>query len=222
LNNKRLQNLDERFVSSLSFQIRTIVDLGESVNSVLEVGPGGGTFKLLMAHQGYEVLTTDISSNFEPDFLGDFREIEINRKFDLVAGFEVLQHMRYSEFVPNLLKMAELSNRYVFVSLPAQIHAFNFRVRLPRLFAPSKLGLGRFQRWSSLGVNWEWPRATDIPEERYADREDHWNPHFWEVGRKSYPKRRIIRDVQASGLRLRWHGHSEIHPFHYFVMMELP
>jgi hypothetical protein len=217
---KRRQFLDERYVSSLMFQIQSITDLGEQVTSVLEVGPGGGTFKLMMDHLGYKVLTTDIVADFEPDYLGDFRDIEIDMSFDLVAGFEVLQHMRYLDFVTSLRKMAELSKRYVFISLPAQVHSFNIRARFPRLLVPSRLGIGRLQHWNSVGFNWEWPRARDIPEERFADREDHWNPHYWEVGRKSYPKQRILDDVEKAGLRIMWNGHGERHPYHYFLMLE--
>lgn len=187
--------------------------------TLLEVGPGGGFFKLLMDALGYTVLTADIREEFQPDFLGDFRTLEFDRTFDAVVAFEVLQHMPYSDFGPSLSKMAELSDRYVYLSLPSQVHSYSISVRLPDYLL--RKFLRRFRDGKlSLSVHMERPHAPDILPERWDGRPDFWNPHYWEVGRRSYPKKRVLGDIRRSGLHILSEVHSRTYPYHYFILCD--
>ena len=182
---ERLRALEPRRFSSTQVQVTSVTDLGDSVRSVIEIGPGSGFFSSIIKSLGYDVKTVDIKSHTTPDFLGDFREVEIPGKFDLVAAFEMLQHLPYEEFVSTLSKFAAMSNRYVLISVPSRVHRFELSVTIPGMFAPRRLGLGWLRGSHAVSLIWEWPRAKDPSESNWKGREDYWNPHYWEVGRKA-------------------------------------
>ena len=126
LREERLWALEERRFTSTRIQVVSVTDLGDSVSSILEVGPGSGYFTTFTKGLGYSVKTADIKPWSDPDFLGDVRELDIQEKFDLVAAFEMLQHIPYSELASTLEKFAALSNRYVLISVPARTHRLRF------------------------------------------------------------------------------------------------
>lgn len=216
----RLRALDERRFSSMQIQVASVTGLRDSVSSILEVGPGSGYFASITKSLGYSVKTADIKPLTGPDYLGDIREVEIPERFDLVAAFEMLQHLPYQELPPTLKKLAALSNRYVFISVPARVHKFELSVEFPTLIAPRRLGLGWLRGRHSLSLKWEWPRGKDPSESNWKDRKDYWNPHYWEVGRRSFPKSRLLSDVESSGLRIIWAKYNPRFHHHLFVLAE--
>lgn len=212
--------LEPRRFSSTQIQLTSVTDLGDSIQSILEIGPGSGYFSSIAKNLGYDVKTADIKSRTNPDYLGDFREVDIPERFDLVAAFEMLQHLPYEDLPAALEKIAALSSRYVFISVPARVHRFGLSVDIPRLLAPRRLGLGWLRGSHTLSMTWEWPRNADPSESNWKGREDYWNPHYWEVGRKSYPRSRLLSEIKASGLNVLWHKYNPSHTHHLFVMAE--
>lgn len=217
---ERIWALDDRRFSSTQIQVTSVTDLGDSVSSILEVGPGSGFFESIAKSIGYNVKTADIKSPSNPDFLGDFREIDIPEKFDLVAAFEMLQHLPFDELSSTLKKLAALSNRYVLISVPARVHRFELGIQIPPLLAPRRIGLGWLRGRHAFSLTWEWPRGKDLSKKAWEGREDYWNPHYWEVGRKSYPRSRLMNEIESSGLRVLWHKYNPRHTHHLFVLTE--
>lgn len=217
---ERLWALDERHFSSTQIQLSSVTELGESVSSILEVGPGSGYFAMITKSLGYDVKTADIKDRTTPDYLGDFRTTDISQRFDLVAAFEMLQHLPYDELPTTVAKLAELSNRYVLISLPARIHHFGVSLELPGLIAPRRLALGWLRGPHKISLNWEWPRVKDPSRPESDSREDYWKPHYWEVARKSFPKSRVLRDIEAAGLNILWSRYNPQYHHHLFVLAE--
>ena len=197
-----------------------MIDIGDAVSSILEVGPGSGYFASITKLLQYDVMTADIRPRNNPDYLGDFRELEIRRAFDVVVAFEVLQHIPYSEFRSTLIKLRDLSNRYVLISLPARVHSFGLSIKLPGLITPRRLGLGWLRGTHSMFVNWEWPRKKYYPESKWSDRVDYWNPHYWEVGRSDYSRSDVLKQIQRSGLKVLWHKYNQHYTHHLFILTE--
>ena len=216
----RLSALDERRFSSMQIQVASVTSLGGSVRSVLEIGPGSGYFSLIVKSLGYSIKTADIKTQSDPDYLGDFREVYIPEKFDLVAAFEMLQHLPYQEVPATLEKLASLSNRFVLISVPAHVHRFELAVEIPDVLTPRRLGLGRLRGQHSLSLRWEWPRGTGPSKSGWEGREDYWNPHYWEVGRKGFPKSRFLSDIESSELRIMWAKYNPRFDHHLFVLAE--
>ncbi len=216
----RLSALEERRFSSARLQMISVTELGSSVSSILEVGPGHGFFSSTAADLGYKVKTADIKGWSNPDYFGDFREIEIPEQFDLVAAFEMLQHIPYQELTSTLRKLASLSNRYVLISVPAHVHRFELTLEFPGFLTPRRLGLGWLRGRHSLSFKWERPRRVGPSKSGWQGREDYWNPHYWEVGRKGFPKSRFLKDIESSGLRIMWSKYNPGFDHHLFVLAE--
>ncbi|MDP6666975.1 MAG: methyltransferase domain-containing protein [Dehalococcoidia bacterium] len=212
--------LEPRRFSSTQIQLTSVTDLGDSVDSILEIGPGSGYFSSIAKSLGYDIKTADIKSETDPDYRGDFREVDIPEKFDLVAAFEMLQHLPYQELPATLEKIASLSNRYVLISVPARVHRLELTVEIPRVLTPRRLGLGWLQGPHTLLKTWEWPRSVGPSEVDWEGREDYWNPHYWEIGRKNHPRSRFLGDIQASGLTVLWYKYNPRHTHHLFVLAE--
>ncbi len=217
---ERLRAIEERRFSSTYLQVKSVTDIGDNVASILEVGPGSGYFASITKLLEYDVTTTDIKSRNNPDYLGDFRELKISTTFDMVVAFEVLQHIPYSEFRSSLTKLRDLSNRYVLISLPASVHSFGLSINLPSLISPRRLGLAWLRGTHSMYVNWEWPRKKYYPESEWSDRSDYWNPHYWEVGRKEYPRSNVLKEIRQCGLKILWHKYNQNYTHHLFILAE--
>jgi hypothetical protein len=217
---ERFSSLEERRFSSTRFQVASVVDLGDSVSSILEVGPGNGYFASIIKSLGYQIKTADIKTRTNPDYLGDFRETEIPEKFDLVAAFEMLQHLPYDDLTATFTKLASLSNKYVFISVPSRVHRFGLSVDIPKIVAPRRLGMGWLSGKHEFSITWEWPRGSDIAESDWQGREDYWNPHYWEVGRKSYPRSRLLSDIKSAGLQIKWAVQNPNFRYHLFILTE--
>ena len=46
------------------------------------------------------------------------------------------------------------------------------------------------------------------------------NEHYWEIGMKGYPKKRIIQSLQQTGLNLKREYQDPQNPYHYFFVLE--
>ena len=69
------------------------------------------------------------------------------------------------------------------------------------------------ERFSSLeerrfSITWEWPRDND------TDKSD------WEVGRKRYPRSRLLSDFKSAGLQIKWAVQNPRFRYHLFILTE--
>lgn len=88
-----------------------------SVKSVLEIGPGEAFVASYMRSLGiiYDTLDADETSNpIIKCNLTDWRPD--SAKYELVAAFQVLEHMPFSSFEENIDKLILASKRYIFIS----------------------------------------------------------------------------------------------------------
>lgn len=63
-----------------------------SFNNVMDIGSGEGEHKRLFEHFGKNVFSVDIVKS--ADYVGDFMDIEFDRKFDAIWCSHVLEHQR--------------------------------------------------------------------------------------------------------------------------------
>lgn len=217
---ERIWALEEKRFSSTRIQITSVTDLGNTVSSVLEIGPGSGYFSSIISKLGYEIKTADIRKTTNPDYLGDFRTKEIENKFDLVAAFEMLQHLPYDDVPDTMAKIADLSNRYVLISVPARVHRLELALELPPIFTPRRLGLGWLRGKHSISIDWEWPRGKDPHLPSSDNRNYDHVPHYWGIGQNSFPRTRLFNDIESVGLKILWHKYNPQHTHHLFVLAQ--
>ncbi len=207
---KRLINRFDR-MTSYSLQINETCNL-PGLETILEVGSGNGFFSLTMNWLGYKVETCDIDKNYNPDYLGDIRKLKIDKKFDIVVSFEMLQHVPFKDFEPILRKLKNLSNRYVFLSLPHHCpNKLVIKIKLPNFIKKIRLPTD-IQFMKIFG-----PKQKNL---NYVDNRSHL-AHYWEINRKGYDKKKILSSIKRSGLNVIKKFHNIDHPHHFFILCEI-
>ncbi len=120
--NRKKISLKETRMYSLWLQRKTIVKaLPESKGKVLEVGPGGNLTADFMKDLGYEYVTMDAQESVKPDILCDIEDLNVENydsTFDLVACFQMLEHIPYDSYLETLEKFWKISKKNVLISVP--------------------------------------------------------------------------------------------------------
>ncbi|MFO8049424.1 MAG: methyltransferase domain-containing protein [Desulfosudaceae bacterium] len=174
-------------------------------DSVLELGVGDGIMSSILRKMGYEVFTCDLSSEVEADVTADITNLPFrDNSFDVVAAFQVLEHLPYERFVPCLRGLGRISRKYVLISLPQIRKYIDFQLHLPWMKKNGYLG---------------WFR--DIPRIP-AYREPAGHQHYWEIGVKSYPLKRIVADMRRAGFTISVNRTLPENNYHRFFVLASP
>lgn len=183
----------------------------EDVSSVLEFGPGRGFLGAVLKYYGLEYRSADVVDHgAKPDFLCDIMGFAEDKKFDLVCAFQTLEHNPPETFVPHLKKMASVSNKYVYISLPyyGRWLSVNLSVNLPRINRNfiKTITLDRF------------PKKR--PVEEYRKSKTPYAHHWFEVGDKGFKKKDLAKYAKEAGLKITDMKSSHSFPYHIFLLME--
>ncbi|WP_313298104.1 class I SAM-dependent methyltransferase [Diaphorobacter sp.] len=111
-------NFTPEHLYSMSFQIRQLHAM--RARRVLEIGIGNGFVSTFLRQAGVEVVTADINPALKPDVCAPLQELPQHLKgerFDAVSCCEVLEHMPFEQFGPNLDIIRGLADQ-AFISLP--------------------------------------------------------------------------------------------------------
>ena len=188
----------ERFISYWH-QMNEITAL--EPQSVLEVGIGNGLISYYLRQRGFNITTLDIDRQLDPDISGSVIEIPLrDNSFDLVACYEVLEHIHYEKLPQALSELHRVSRRHVILSLPDCNRVYPLYVRIPKL--------GTLRRLISL------PRLN--PPQHKFDGE-----HYWEIGKAGYPVQKVLQDVEKSGFKImKTYRVFEVPYHHFFVLIK--
>ena len=154
--------------SSYHCQLREILALGPA--SMLEIGVGDGVVQNYIKSQTPIAYTSlDVADDLGADVMGDVRRLPFaDGSFDLVCAFEVLEHLPFEDFEKALGELMRVARTHVIVSLPHFGPPVKFLLKLPFL--------------SELRI------AFKIP---YPKTHVFNGQHYWEIGKRGYPARRI-------------------------------
>lgn len=191
----------------ISFPART-----EDVHSVLEFGPGRGFMGNALKHYGIDYACSDVADHgAKPDYISDIMSFDDDKKFDLVCAFQALEHNPPETFVPHLKKMASISNKYVYVSLPysGRWLSFNISVNLPKIDR-------NFTKTFALDRLFPKKRPLD----QYRKSENPYRHHWFEVGEPGFKKKDLPHLADQAGLKITKMHHSSAFPYHIFLVME--
>lgn len=175
--------------------------LKSKAKSVLEIGPGIGLLKNIMASYKVEVKTLDIDPDLDPDYLINADEmVFFDNSFDAVCAFQVLEHMEFCESVKVLKEMARVSKKTVIISLPDATTSWASTVNIP------KLGVKKFIM----------KRPFYKAPQHIFDGE-----HYWEIGKKGFLLESIIKDfITSTGLTLIKTYRVHENQYHRFFVFE--
>lgn len=194
-----------------SYYLQMLTTHELKVDSVLEIGPGENFAANYLRTLGINYDTMDIVEHSQPTILGRLEELDERnylRRWQLVCAFQMLEHSPYELFVENIRKMAAMSDRYVFISLPYS--CFGFRLSLNIAFGQNR----RFSK--SIAMYIPLFKRNRKYREEYI-KEFPWAVHYWEIGRRGFPLGRIKSDIESVGLRIIDTFRSD-NPYHYFIL----
>lgn len=223
--------LVEENMYSYFLQCRTIHEcLAGGASVFLEVGPGGNIVRDFMRGIGYNYFTLDTQEDVNPDIMCDVRNLntyDYLESFDLVASFQMLEHIPYHEYLDVLEKIKLITKKYILLSVPYKCRYFNLHFSLsifndtgnsivPNLI--SKI----FRRLGKIHVSLILP-YINLPNRRYRKEfaeEFPFAVHFWEIGRNGLFKNKFLRDIESKGFSIKKTFHNKIRPYHFFVLAE--
>lgn len=151
----------ERWIS-VWHQLNEVIAL--KPDSVLEIGPGSGIFKIAGQAFGLNIQTLDVDPALNPDYIGTAEDIPLHSdEFDVVCAFQVLEHMPFEKSKKALSEMARVAKKAVVISLPDVTTSWASSMSIPKI--------GK----KSFVIN----RYGYKPQPHVFDGE-----HYWEIGKK--------------------------------------
>jgi len=110
----------ERFISYFNQKEAVINALENNSCTVLEVGKGNGFLSDYLKKRNYFIETFDFAEDLKPDYLGDITQIArvVGKKFDVVACFEILEHIKYIDVESTVKQLSSITNKYLLISVP--------------------------------------------------------------------------------------------------------
>lgn len=189
----------ERFISYWH-QIDEIISLNPE--EVLEIGTGNGFVSKYLRERGVKIKTLDIDKKLNPNVVGSVLGIPfIDGSFEVIACYEVLEHLPYSEFPKALKEIHRISRKHVVLSLPDVTTVYRINIELPRIRSIKRL------------INHPFHRP---PQHKFEGE------HYWEVGKIGYPINKIELDIEQSGFKIiRTYRVFEFYYHRFFVLEKL-
>ncbi len=149
-------------------QLRELITL--EPDTLLEIGVGNALVSRILRETGLAVTTIDHDPALSPDVVGSVTSLPFKTaSFDVVACFEVLEHIPYEQIPQALGEIHRVCRRHAVISLPDA--SLTFRVHIPGLLR-KKVYVQPFRR----------PRPHAFNGE-----------HYWEINKKGFP----LKDVRA-------------------------
>lgn len=183
--------------SSYWYQIKEIMDSG--AKTVFEFGCGDGVVGKYIKHNTkIQYYCADIDPSLKSDYVFSVADFKLDKKFDAVCAFEVLEHLSYEQFKTCLKNLMSVSNKYVLISLPHWGRHFSLSFQLPFF------GKKNFQFKLSSGKKHEYN-----------------GEHYWEIGKRGYPLKRILGDMASAGLEIQRHYICRESPYHHFFILKI-
>jgi hypothetical protein len=181
--------------ASYGYQISEVLAL--EPKKVLEVGIGNGVCSYVLRGAGIDVTTVDFDAALRPDIVGSVIDMPLaDRTFEVVACFEVLEHMPYELAVRALQEIHRVCSRSAVISLPDARSCV--RVRIPLI------GRREF--------------LVEMPLWRMRDGQCG-GGHYWEVNTRGYPLTRILGDMKAAGFCVEATYRLWMLPWHRFFRL---
>jgi ubiquinone/menaquinone biosynthesis C-methylase UbiE len=187
----------ERFASYWR-QISCIIGLRPK--NVLEIGIGSGLTRFALKRLGIDITTADLEKKLDVDFEADVRTLPFrDNTFDVVAAFQILEHLPFTEFSTALEELSRVSARYICISLPDS---------------------GRYVR-VSIRLTWRIAMDWVIDLTRFTRKRHVFDgQHYWEINRKGFGIRTVREKISKAGLKIISEDRFKKNLYHRFFILE--
>ena len=169
--------------------------------SILEIGSGNSVVSEYLLSRGYHVHTLDLDIVLNPDCVGRITNLPLSdSSYDVVACFEVLEHIPFNDFSRALEEIGRISKKHVFISLPDKTRAYRILLQFP------KIGI--------------WKKIISIPKiHKMMHQFD--GQHFWEIGKKGFDLAVINTLIVKSGFSIIETFRVFENPYHRFYILQI-
>ena len=192
---KEYYDSKERF-TSYWHQINEIIKC--EPKAVLEVGVGNGFVADYLKKRGIKVTTCDIDKALNPDIVCSVLELPFSdEQFDVVACYEVLEHIPYENVYKAINELTRVSSYKVIISVPDRSRMLSYLIQIP------KMGKKYFQL------------SLPTLKKKYHEFD---GEHHWELGKKDYPHERFKEVILKYGLIIENSYRVFEHPLHRFFV----
>lgn len=183
--------------SSIWHQVNECLKLNPK--TVLEIGPGRGAFKAIMARYGVSVETVDVDQALQPDHVANCMDLPFaDGSYDVVCAFQMLEHLMFDESLVAFTELTRTCRSHVLISLPNANKMWRNTLYLPRIGAIDVL----------------------IPKPRLRAPEHIFDgEHYWEIGKRGYDFSSVMnRFCEVGDVRLEKNFRPLENPYHHFAL----
>jgi ubiquinone/menaquinone biosynthesis C-methylase UbiE len=178
-------------------QVQEVISAGPE--TMLEVGVGNGFVSNYLAQRGFRVTTLDVDHELDPDVVARACEMPFaNRSFDMVACYQVLEHLPFESLPEALQEIHRVSKLQAVLSLPDCTPTCGFEIRLPLV--------------RKLQILLPCPRLRASTGEIDSQ-------HLWEIGAAGSPLRAVRQRIRDAGFRIEHCYRVFENPYHRFFVL---
>jgi hypothetical protein len=187
--------------SSIWEQLNIINEL--EIEDLLELGPGVGYLKKNLELIGVQAKTMDYDPALNPDYVRDLRgDFLLDRLFDAVCAFQVLEHFEYDKSIELFKKMSLIAKRYLIISLPNKVPLIE--IKIPKSIKRDRPFARRFNAFFY------------SPKDSQFDGE-----HYWELGDRGITVESTVSKFEkVSGFHLIKEYRNNENIYHHFMIFK--
>ena len=187
---------DEKRWVSYFYQVKET--LAFKPESILIIGKGNGLVAEYLKLTGTKVITLDIDESVKPDVIASVVKMPFqNGEFDIVLCAQVLEHLPYENFEKSLWEIKRVVKSGAIISLPHFGPAIRFLFKFPLL-----------------------PEIKFMIKLPYPKKHIYKGEHYWEMGKRGYPVRKIKTDIEKCGFAIKKNYVVFENPLHRFFILK--
>jgi predicted SAM-dependent methyltransferase len=142
----------------------------------------------------------DIDKRLNPVIIGNVLNLPFKENsFDIIVCCEVLEHLDYENFYSSILEISRVSRAYIILSMPDVSRVSRFSIQVPVI--------------GDLKLLIPIPRFRKLKHKFDGE-------HYWEIGKKGYPIKKIINDIQRTGMYVEKTYRIFEYPYHRFFLLK--
>jgi ubiquinone/menaquinone biosynthesis C-methylase UbiE len=194
---KQSYDSKERFISYWH-QINELIKFKST--SILEIGIGHSLVFNYLKQRGYNITSMDIDPRLNPNIVGSVVNMPFfDETFEVVACFELLEHLPYNQFFTALRELNRVSVKYAVLSIPDASWVYRFYIQVPTV--------GEFKE------------LIQLPQLK-APKHEFDGQHYWEIGKAGYPLKKIINDIDKAEFNIERTYRVFETPYHRFFILK--
>lgn len=177
-------------------QIKEVLEFNPK--NILVIGKGDGLVPAYLKMLELDVVTLDNDKAISPDIVASVLNMPMgDNNFDVILCAEVLEHLPFDDFYRAVAEIKRVSKFGAVISLPHFGPTVKFLLKLPF--------------FSEIKFLWKLP---------YPLTHVFKGEHYWEIGKRGYPLRRIRNDVKKMGFTIKNDYIVFENPLHHFFILK--